>query len=155
MQQPKIQIFVPKSYEKRAISYEKRTISYEKTSISYEKTPISYEKRAKQYDIALISYENGPKQYEKTKISYENGLKLNSFSAKTNGGWPEHDQLKQRLNDFDDHLERADARYARLVRIHAIEKASQDRSRRIRVAFAIFALICAAYAIAASSRQLV
>jgi type VI protein secretion system component VasF len=59
-------------------------------------------------------------------------------------------EVKRRLKDIEDHLERADARYERLVRIQAIERANKDRSRRIRVAVAIFALICAAYAIAAS-----
>lgn len=56
----------------------------------------------------------------------------------------------RRLKDIEDHLERADARYERFIKIQAIEKAKRDRSRRIKVAVAIFALICGAYAFASS-----
>ena len=54
------------------------------------------------------------------------------------------------LREIDDHLERADARIERLEAIEAITKAREDRSRRVKVAVTIFALICAAYAIANS-----
>lgn len=59
---------------------------------------------------------------------------------------------KRRLIDIEDHLERADARYERFLKIEAVRKTSDDRSRRIKVAVAIFAMICAAYAIGSSLR---
>ena len=51
------------------------------------------------------------------------------------------------LREIENHLERADARIERFEAIESIEKANQDRSRSIRVAVTIFALICAVYAI--------
>lgn len=55
--------------------------------------------------------------------------------------------IRRRLKEISDHLERADARYERFTKIEAIEKANKDPSRRVKVAAAIFALICGAYAI--------
>ena len=53
----------------------------------------------------------------------------------------------RRLKDIEDHLERADARYDRFVLIQEIERRNRDKARRFKVAVAIFALICSAYAI--------
>lgn len=58
--------------------------------------------------------------------------------------------MTRRLKDIEDHLERADARYERFVKIQAIEKAKEDRSRRIKVGVTIAALIYMAYAIVSS-----
>ncbi len=55
-----------------------------------------------------------------------------------------------RLVDIEDHLERADARYARFEKIRAIEQAREDRSRRIKVVVTIAALISVAYVIISS-----
>lgn len=58
---------------------------------------------------------------------------------------------RPRLRDITNHLERADARAARFDKIQSIEKYNEDRARRLKVAVAIFALICAAYAITSST----
>jgi hypothetical protein len=92
MQRPKIQIFVPKSYEKTPLSHEKRAVSYCFALISYSLG-------AKSYSFTLISYCLGAKQYEITKISYENGLKLVSFAREGSKKSRKHWVLRARPLD--------------------------------------------------------
>ncbi len=50
------------------------------------------------------------------------------------------------IRDIENHLERADARIARLERIEAFEARQKERAASIRIAAGIIAGLCAVYA---------
>jgi hypothetical protein len=51
------------------------------------------------------------------------------------------------IRDIENHLERADARIARLERIETIEARQKERNESIRIAGGIIAALCAIYAV--------
>jgi hypothetical protein len=51
------------------------------------------------------------------------------------------------IRDIENHLERADARIARLKKIETIEARQKERNESIRIAGGIDSALCAIYAI--------
>jgi hypothetical protein len=51
------------------------------------------------------------------------------------------------LREIEDHLERADARYDRFVKIEALKEKDKRRERILNTGIGIAAILCALYAI--------
>ncbi len=54
----------------------------------------------------------------------------------------------KRLKDIEDHLQRSDERYERLIKIEQIREQRKKRERVLKICVGLISILCALYAIA-------